>query len=218
MRRRDFFITTGIIGSFYFLEKLKAFDNIPANNYLSNLLIITDDCEKAVNKLQPHLSNLFNTSLEIKENELIGSINADIVAVTPLGLLNYKTEKNSIASILFDLSKSLNLPKKINNPYLLSISSKNSKQPSSISIYSDLKLIERIPISENLNDYKVQNNFGELYFNVKDRKIWVNGSSCKYKNCEHQGKIHNSGDNIICIPNRIRIEINGKHFFDADTY
>lgn len=218
MKRRDFFITTGIIGSFYCLRKLKAFDYLPENNYLSNLLIITDDCDKAVNLLQPHLSKLFNSSMEIKENGLTGSINADIVAVTALGLLNYKTEKNPIANILFNLSKSLNLPQKINNPKLLSITSKNTKQPNSISIFSDLKLIERIPISENINDYKIQNNFGELYFNLTDRKVWVKGSSCKHKNCELQGKIHNSGDNIICIPNRIRIEINGKHFFDAKTY
>ena len=45
---------------------------------------------------------------------------------------------------------------------------------------------------------------------VEDGKVFVVDSTCPDKVCEKTGKISKSGGSIICIPNRISIEISGE--------
>ena len=49
---------------------------------------------------------------------------------------------------------------------------------------------------------------------VKDGKVFVEESTCPDKVCERTGKISKSGESIICVPNRISIEITGESATD----
>ena len=42
---------------------------------------------------------------------------------------------------------------------------------------------------------------------IKDGKAYINDATCPDKLCEHQGKIHMVGQSLICLPNRVVIEI-----------
>ena len=45
---------------------------------------------------------------------------------------------------------------------------------------------------------------------VRDGEVYVTDSDCPDKVCENTGKISKSGESIICVPNRISIEISGE--------
>ncbi|WP_288885095.1 NusG domain II-containing protein [uncultured Eubacterium sp.] len=42
---------------------------------------------------------------------------------------------------------------------------------------------------------------------IKDGKAYIKDATCPDKLCEHQGKIHMVGQSLICLPNRVIIEI-----------
>lgn len=45
---------------------------------------------------------------------------------------------------------------------------------------------------------------------VRDGKAFVENSDCPDKVCEKTGKISKNGETIVCIPNRISIDISGE--------
>lgn len=45
---------------------------------------------------------------------------------------------------------------------------------------------------------------------VKDGQVCVKEASCPDKVCVHQGSIHQSGDLIVCLPNRVIVQITGE--------
>lgn len=45
---------------------------------------------------------------------------------------------------------------------------------------------------------------------IQDKKVWVSETHCPLKLCQKQGKIGQVGQQIIGVPNRILIEIEGK--------
>ncbi len=42
---------------------------------------------------------------------------------------------------------------------------------------------------------------------IKDGKAYMESSSCKNKICINTGKISNSGESVVCLPNKVIIEI-----------
>ena len=45
---------------------------------------------------------------------------------------------------------------------------------------------------------------------VHDGKAYMQSADCKDKLCVHQGKISKAGQTIICLPNKIVMELKGK--------
>lgn len=70
------------------------------------------------------------------------------------------------------------------------------------------KIVERI--TKN-GIYPIFSNTGQrittLHFEGK--YVWVEGSTCPDKTCEKMGKV-SEGGSIICVPNRMIIEVKGR--------
>ena len=45
---------------------------------------------------------------------------------------------------------------------------------------------------------------------VEDGEVWVSESPCRQKICIKMGHKHRVGDQIVCIPNRVLVEVVGK--------
>jgi len=45
---------------------------------------------------------------------------------------------------------------------------------------------------------------------IKNRKVWIEESPCREKICIKMGKISKTGEQVICVPNRILVEVKGK--------
>lgn len=60
---------------------------------------------------------------------------------------------------------------------------------------------------------------GEVVIKVEDGAVWVSESSCAHKVCMRRGKIRQTGDMIVCAPNRVVVRVVGtcKRPFDMIT-
>jgi len=50
---------------------------------------------------------------------------------------------------------------------------------------------------------------GITRFQVESGAIRITEAPCPHKHCMHLGRIHRSGEALICVPNRIVIEVEG---------
>ena len=86
-------------------------------------------------------------------------------------------------------------------------------------VYKDNALIQTIDISK---DAHIILNDNEMEIVVKNKSVDVVNSVCKDKLCVHQKPISKNGETIVCLPNRIVLEIKGNssdlHGVEYDGY
>ncbi len=217
MNRREFIFKTTLVGGLLAGSKLLALPKKPTHSKLTALYVLTDEPDVALELLQQYIPQFFSKNVDYHESEMVGNFVGDVVASNHSGIIDYKHisqfGNNSIATI----AKKLNLPRSVSNPTLLTFLNSGLSTPESVSLFVDSKLTEIIP-ANSTERIRLVSTSGELYANISQGKVWVEGSSCKHKNCEHQGKIYRAGEQIICIPNHIRIELSGQNKYDAATY
>lgn len=90
-----------------------------------------------------------------------------------------------------------------------SISDKNKLTYANIKV--DGKLYDNIPLSTNKGNktFNVKTPHGNNTILITDSKIKVTLADCKDDLCIKQGEISKVGENIICLPHRLIIEIKG---------
>ena len=76
-------------------------------------------------------------------------------------------------------------------------------------IEKDGTCLYRLPIASDTT-VTILGTTGKLDITVKNHKICVTETSCPLKICEKMGWIHNPGEMIICVPNRLIIKIEGE--------
>lgn len=73
----------------------------------------------------------------------------------------------------------------------------------------DGKVTESFPLSED-RTYLIEGyNGGTNTLVIQDGSAYVKDSSCPDHLCEHMGKINLVGQSVICLPNRVTVEITG---------
>ncbi len=82
----------------------------------------------------------------------------------------------------------------------------SSETGETASIKVDGKVVETVLLVE---DFKKTINGVDVV--VQNGEIFVEDSTCSDKVCSRSGKISKSGESIICAPNRVAIEIDGKN-------
>lgn len=86
-------------------------------------------------------------------------------------------------------------------------------------VSSQNKIVEVIDYKNNVYRYSVNDvcrltisgPYGVTEIRINDGKVWVEKASCPHKTCKHMGTINKMGEMIVCIPNRILIQIVGNH-------
>ncbi len=85
-----------------------------------------------------------------------------------------------------------------------------------VEIYKDNLLIYKdLLIKENIVDLKT------IVVEIKNKKVHVKYSNCPHQICVHTGWIDKPYQQIVCVPNKVLIEIKAKgphKNFDAVTY
>ncbi len=77
-------------------------------------------------------------------------------------------------------------------------------------VYSNNKLKGRYTLTENYKtEFTVENDTGTGFntVHIEDGKIWIHEASCPDKICLNQGKIQNGGEVIVCLPNKLMVQI-----------
>jgi hypothetical protein len=57
------------------------------------------------------------------------------------------------------------------------------------------------------NDGEYEINGGTNILVIKDKKAYIKYASCPDGLCKNQSKIHMSGERIVCLPNRVLVEV-----------
>lgn len=81
-------------------------------------------------------------------------------------------------------------------------------------VYYDTKEILKIDMSIN-HIYEVNAYNGKVKIEVKNNKIRVVEEKSPLHLCSKQGYITNSYETIVCMPNKLVIEINNKKTYDT---
>ena len=88
-----------------------------------------------------------------------------------------------------------------------------SKKANMAIVYHASDIILTIDLNID-NTYTVMGDNGEVKIIVKDHKIKVDSENSPYHLCSKQGYISKKGESIICLPNKIIIELPNN---DIDT-
>ena len=96
-------------------------------------------------------------------------------------------------------------------PIRLLISSNNSGDLKRVIISVNGEEYESLELNENLNEIiKIEEGLGVNEICIKEREVYMNHSNCTDKVCMRQGKISKVGESILCLPNRVFIELKGE--------
>ncbi|TAL70896.1 MAG: hypothetical protein EPN82_00925 [Bacteroidetes bacterium] len=192
--------------------------NLYTNKNTIDLELLCDDSGIAFDSISSFLKLLNVSNVKIEEHQLIGDYIGDVVFIYNNCLVNYKSDNTKHGHIIRNISETLKLPRKIKNPTLIKAISVNKDSfPKYVNVFSDNKITERYKISEEKKDIHIKAEKGELVFSITNNSVFATHSSCKHKNCIHTGAIRKAGQNIICIPNNIRIALDGNHRRDIDS-
>lgn len=81
-----------------------------------------------------------------------------------------------------------------------------SKHGDVVEVYSQSKLIKRVPLDTDTEfEVKIDNHVNVV--RVENGFVFMLDADCPDKLCKKQGKIRNSGETIICLPNKIVIRV-----------
>ncbi len=70
----------------------------------------------------------------------------------------------------------------------------NDKEMYRLSLYEDKEIHVRGPI-------------GETRIMVENGSVWITDAPCPQKICQKMGKINRTGEMIVCIPNKVIIQV-----------
>ena len=83
-------------------------------------------------------------------------------------------------------------------------------------VYHGTDLILTIDLSID-NEYVVNGDNGEVVIKVENNKIKVDEENSPYHLCSKQGYISNTNESIVCLPNRIIIELPKDDSIDTEV-
>jgi hypothetical protein len=62
----------------------------------------------------------------------------------------------------------------------------------------------------------VNGALGKTVVNIMGGAVWISSAPCPQQTCVHQGKIRLTGQIVVCVPNRVCVEIKGSGAPDVD--
>lgn len=65
--------------------------------------------------------------------------------------------------------------------------------------------------------FAVAGPIGKTEVSIHKGQVWISDASCPRQICRHQGKIRLNGQILVCMPNRLVIEIKGSNDPEVDA-
>jgi len=225
MDRRGFmkqvaFLASGVIMSNGILRKPEKLFAKSTGAESFSLSLITDNPDTAIFSVEKLIKNssLHTETLRFTEVELPGEQISDIVLVRNSKLINYRTSTDHFSKNVARLAKELKMPEKLKNPVLLKFSTSNSGQVArKINVYHKNMLVAEYKIDDHVHEAQINGSKGDIVLSVQNSKVTIDAASCKHQTCVKMGHINRPGQNLVCIPNELRVEIEGKNALGLDS-
>ncbi len=100
---------------------------------------------------------------------------------------------------------------------IISVLSFSNRQGSKVIVSVDGSVTASYPLSEDLTTTIEGYNGGTNTLVIKDGKAFLTDTSCPDHLCEKMGRISSVGQSVICLPNRVVIEITGEDSSEYDA-
>lgn len=174
--------------------------------------MITDRPDVAIAKLETLFQLVASNGgpLTFEEFMLPGVQNGDIALVRNNALINFRQSSERFSQQLSQIARELELPREIKNPMLLKFSTPNpSPKASAINVYHRQTLVKQFAIHDQVEGEKIAGSQGGLHLTLNHGHAYVAAASCKHKTCMRLGSIYRPGQNLVCIPNELRIAVAG---------
>ncbi len=172
--------------------------------------VLTGDADKAVELLSGIIPGISASPIHFSEHILPGKYVGDLIFVNNNSLVNYRQRRDEISRKLAKISEQLRLPSNVTGPKLLVFSAGNNNiKPKAASLFIDNQLVERFELNDNIKEYIIKTNSGEMAMAIEDDSARILSSSCRHGTCVRTGPVRRAGQNIVCIPNRVRLSIEG---------
>jgi hypothetical protein len=79
------------------------------------------------------------------------------------------------------------------------------------------KLYKKLPLDNNLNEtITVESELGKNIVQISNGKVKISEATCPDKICVEDGAISNPGGMLVCLPNKVVVQIKGQNS-DTDT-
>ncbi len=217
MNRREFLIKSSLLisgslvaGSGIFNKKAYA-DTV--TDTVFSIDVVTGQPGLAIQKMDQLIksSSLKSRRIDFVQYQLTGNHVGDIVYVNSGQLIDFYDQDDSFSNKLRATAKSLSLPQPVENPTLLRFfSGAGSGTARTVNIFNGNILIDQLSIKENRSAYRAAGATGHIDVAVKDGSVKIVSATCKHKTCMDLGAINKPGQSLVCIPNRLRVVIEGQ--------
>ncbi|NNE69459.1 MAG: hypothetical protein HKN29_03740 [Rhodothermales bacterium] len=140
-----------------------------------------------------------------------GTHTADATISLPDRLVS-PAEPGPEADALRMLTRRLDLPRQVSNPVLLTLRIGAPQLPPTqliARVKASGSQDSTIDLSVDQSGLKVESPHGHVSLEVRGGAVRVRESSCRHRTCESLGWASRPGDELICIPSRIRVSIPG---------
>ena len=224
MKRRDFikqisFITSGLVLSNslpLFLRKAVAGE---ASRSPFQLSIVTDRPDEVLAKLENLLQSqvLPRSSLKYAEYTLPGEHLSDMALIAGGRLINFYRPQDDLTRGLMEIAHQFGMPRRVENPVLMQFSQDTvDAQPEKLQVFVRNQLVEEIRFDDHRDYFRVAGIRGFVALSVRQGKASIVESSCRHKTCMKMGAIRRPGQNLICIPNQVRVVVAGQNAAGVD--
>lgn len=82
------------------------------------------------------------------------------------------------------------------------------KTQNKVNIWQNNTLIKSLDIKKNQSFVVEGENHSYNEVIIKDGQVWIGETDCPNKDCVRQGKISLNGQQLVCLPHKIVVEIN----------
>jgi len=214
MNRRTFLKHVSLTATGFTLPGLLAANRVQAAEATGfQLTAITDDPDALIARLEPVFQKWVASAshIQFSEYQLVGEHLADLVLVRDGKLFNFYREQNDLAAELRNIARTMDMPKAVQQPYVLKFSHRSTIQvPETIQIFSGNRLLNTLSLRTDRDDIRIPGALGQVVLAVRHGSAKIVHADCRHKTCMKMGTIQAPGDHLVCIPNQIRITITGK--------
>ena len=78
-----------------------------------------------------------------------------------------------------------------------------------VTVYAAGRAVYTCPLTGQAS-YTWRNDEDFVQIEVADGRVWVADASCPDKDCVHRGAQSRAGASIICLPNRVSVQLSGE--------
>jgi hypothetical protein len=218
MDRRNFLRQTGLLS--IGIPLITAIPAFGRETRSGTLRFLTDQADRVSSEVGGllELIGVGQGSVSVSTSIVPGTHLGDLVLTDGGRLVDYHTADRKLAEHMRQVADRMALPRPIDNPTLMTFRYGSLPDGNGQAIvYIDGQAAGRLDPRQNLQGLLIEGVGGQMRINITGGRVSVAETSCRHRTCMKMGHAAAPGDELLCIPTRIRIAIDGRNPFGLDA-